>query len=564
MPINENEDLNNNDKNEKFFMKFMDFIEHLSFKTIKEYMAKTKEVKEKAKEKENILKKTATTKEDKQKEKSKNVRSALVKFLLLAVVIMLLSSAAILAYKYNSIKPRPHIESKHILSTTTTFGKIGQENYFMRQHVLNDKINMIQKHDQKGFKTLQTKMNEQTSLLSQTIKNSIKQVKQFTSKKITKVKQSLQNDIKKQVAQLSKKQQQLVKQLHHIKTHKTYTHLVLTKNGKVVVFPKNIHRDSLFGGNSYKQTTTATTKNINNTPIVIKPKYKLVQVTQNINIRNISKLSINTLSQLSKKHKFKPFYVDLPIALTRVTLLTGCKAPTLSLGEANPVPVLMSIQGNVYLANNYVTDLRGCFLRGAAYGNINTSRAMIFGTHLSCILVARNGKKYKIEKTFPKGQVWIKGEDGNDGVQGLLVSSDGKILSKAAAMGFMQGFANYFAMQSVPVSPLFNTSVTGGTRPNSSALGGTTIGGSFQNGLGTAMSKSFNIIIKQYEKLLNGYYPYIDVKGGRPNLTAFFGGHMRLKVTPFTDPNIQKMEDNNFALGYKTNSKLSSNHKQGL
>ncbi len=551
MPDNEDNEQNTNDRNDKFFMKFTNFLEEFSWKSVKKYLKKQK------KEQDEILKTTSVTKEDKQKEKTKNVKTLLLKGMILGILIIAVVAAIMLADKWNTLKPRPHIESKHILSTRATFGKIGQVDYFMQQNILNDKINTIQKHNQKNFKSLRSTINDQTSLLRETIKSSINQLNIKTDHKINTVKQSLQNNMNKQIALLSQQQQKLNQKIHHMKVTTVFPHLGL-KHGHVIfpAFPNsnnNKHKSSLMG---------STKRGIK--PITIAPKYKIVQVTQTITVQSLKKLPINTLSQLSKKHSFKPFYIDLPIALTRVTLLTGCKAPTLTLGEANPVPVLMSIQGNVYLANNYVTDLRGCFLRGAAYGNINTNRAMIFGTHLSCILVARNGKKYKIEKTFPKGQVWIKGEDGSDGVQGLLVSSDGKILSKAAAMGFMQGFANYFAMQAVPVSPLYNTGALGGTQANTSQIGAKTIGGSFQNGLGTAMNKSFNIIIKQYEKLLNGYYPYIDVKGGRPNLTAFFGGHMRLKVTPFVDPNIQKMEDNNFALGYKTNAKLSTNNKQGI
>lgn len=539
---------------DKPFFRIMSLIENFNLTYIKKFFRQRREEKEKEKEKEKILKKTETTSEDIKAKKASNLRKLLIKISLLLLIVILVVGAVKLATDWNTLKPRPHIESKHILNTNASFGKIGEVNYFMQQNILNNKINTIQKHNEKNFKQINKSIKEQTYLIEKSLQNGIKQANVKTAKQINQVKQQITQSFNKKISKLAYTQQQLANKINNIKNTKTIPHLGL-KNGHVI-FP------SLFK-NTSKKTAVANVTNANNSHVKnIKQqnavtKYKTIQIVQTIN--TIPTLKINTLNELAKAHKFKPFYVDLPIALSRVTLLTGCKAPTLSLGQANPVPVLMSIEGNVHLANDYVTDLRGCFLRGAAYGNINTSRAMIFGTHLSCVLVARNGKKYKIEKTFPKGQVWIKGEDGNDGVKGLLVSSDGKILSKAAAMGFMEGFANYFAMQSVPVTPMMYTgTATGGTQANTSLLGSKTIGGSFQNGFGQAMSSSFNIIIKQYEKLLNGYYPYIDVKGGRPNLTAFFGGHMKLKVTPFVDPNIQTMEDNNFALGYKTNNNLSA------
>ena len=56
-----------------------------------------------------------------------------------------------------------------------------------------------------------------------------------------------------------------------------------------------------------------------------------------------------------------------------------------------------------------------------------------------------------------------------------------------------------------------------------------------QSGVGTGMQSAFELIIQQYEKILQGYYPFISVKGGRKNLTAVFGGKTRLVAVPYKE-----------------------------
>jgi hypothetical protein len=229
--------------------------------------------------------------------------------------------------------------------------------------------------------------------------------------------------------------------------------------------------------------------------------------------------------------------------MATVTLLEGVKAAASFAGVSEPTPALLVLEGVTYTANDTVADLRGCFLGGAAIGNINTSRVEIFGTNISCIIVADDGKKYKIEQTFTNNKVWVKGEDGGTGIQGQIVDSSGKLLAKGAAIGFMQGLSSYFLANAKTTQPIV---AEDGTVSQAQALGN-----SLSNGAATGINQGFDMIIKKYEKILEGYFPYVDVKGGRTNLTVVFDGQMELEVTEYFEPNLEELRMNNLKRGYE-------------
>jgi len=77
------------------------------------------------------------------------------------------------------------------------------------------------------------------------------------------------------------------------------------------------------------------------------------------------------------------------------------------------------------------------------------------------------------------------------------------------------------------------------------------LGNSLSNGAATGVNQGFDMIIEKYENILEGYFPYVDVKGGRTNLTVVFDGQMELEVTEYFEPNLEELRLNNLKRGYE-------------
>ena len=578
-------------REKSFFIKSIDYIENFKMTTFKKDVEDKKEDKKQKKENEEKLKEAGTTINDINKQRDSFLKNVMGRGLLFGLAGTLVISAFMLARQNNESFDRKVIETTQMINDAASFGNIGDKDYFMEQNVLNDKIDIVQKESRESIKLLQENMTKQTALIKEHINvvvgksenkrlqsdsSNLNTISKIIDKKISELdnKQTLQLEkLSQKIDSNSKKIKEgvYVRNSGNNGNHREKRpHLDFT-NGQVILLSGNkattiqgddvnSSSDSSNGssgsnGADYSSNDEKTANSEQNNRRyykrrkirIIEEEYEMIDEEIELISSSEDTLSISTLYEdedAKGKGKFKSFEVDLTTALVRATLLTGVRAATLDVGVSNPSPVLLSLEGSVHLSNDYVTDLRGCFLRATAIGNINTEKAEIFGTNLSCVIVAEDGKKYKIDHTFANNEVWIKGEDGSDGVAGKLVDSSGKVLAKSAAIGFAQGLSSYFASQATP------TGILGTTDSGEQ----TTIQASVQNGTASAMTKSFELIVAQYEKILSGYYPYIDVKGGRKNLTVFFGGGVKMKVEEFEDPSLETMIHNNMERGYESDT----------
>ena len=586
-----------NPRDKNFLIKLIDYIENFKLSTFKKDVEKKKDESKQKKENEEKLKEAGKTVSDINKQRDTFIGKVMMRALLFGLAGTFIVSAFILARQNNESFNRKVLHTKKMINDAASFGSIGDKDYFMEQNVLNDKIDIVQKSSEKSIKILEENMKKQTALIKEHISivvgKSENERKKSDNINLNKITQIIDKKIKKlddkQTLQLEKLSNKIESNSKKIASgiyvrnsgdgsNKNRKRPQLDFGSGEVIFlsgnkattidgdynassedsnssseddSSNIYSNNSSDNNSSDDSKIAK-KNQHNRYyprrkiILIEDEYEMVEEEFNVAPSSEETLSVSTLYDdvnSNKRGKFQPFEVDLTTALVRATLLTGVRAATLDIGVANPSPVLLSLEGTVHLSNDYVTDLRGCFLRATAIGNINTSKAEIFGTNLSCVIVAEDGKKYKIDHTFANNEVWIKGEDGNDGVGGVIVDSSGKILAKSAAIGFAQGLSSYFSAQTAPTG-IIGSSVDA-TNP--------TLKASVQSGTASAMTKSFELVVAQYEKILNGYYPYIDVKGGRKNLTVFFGGSVKLTVEEFDDPSLETMIHNNMARGYNGN-----------
>jgi conjugal transfer pilus assembly protein TraB len=178
-------------------------------------------------------------------------------------------------------------------------------------------------------------------------------------------------------------------------------------------------------------------------------------------------------------------------------LLTGLDAPTMQAGTSNPQPVLININKDAILPNNYSTDIVDCFLLGSGRGDLSSERAYIRLVKLSCI-----DKDKQVIDTDIEG--WIIGEDGKVGVRGRLVSKQGSVLAKALLAGFAEGVAKAFSSTASNISVTPEGSVTTIDPDKAFQVAGYT-------GVGEAMKKLADFYMKMAESM----FPVIEVGAGR-------------------------------------------------
>jgi len=565
----------NKKKRGNIFIDFLSKIENFNFsdfKQEKEEKKKQKEQEKKEQEEDKALEKDSTiTYDDVDKHHASKKNKIITKAVMWIFIFMFVYAAIIVSLQDNEKKSRKQLNIQKDVIERTSFGSIGEKDYYMEQNALERKITIIQEENKRKNEEFVKSVKSQTKLLKDYISFSAQEQEK---KNITRTKKLEEKITKKLNEVIDKKLTDVKSEIEKVKQD-----IKKVKESKIsgkVIFPSNFARtdsgkDSienkneglvLKNGKVYFQTKDDNTNHVKHYKInaIEKQSDKNDAYNQENNnsdtedeyqidyfdVDTFETLNVATLqyTKTTKSKKLKSFESDILVGLTKVTLINGFKAPTMDIGVANPVPVLMTIESDLYLANDFHTNLKGCFITGTAFGNINTSRAEVFGTHISCVVVAKNGVKYKVDQAIPSNMIWIQGEDGANGISGHIVDSSGKIISRSVAMGFLEGMSKYFASQA-----------SGGTTTlTSSAATVQTAKATMQSGLSSGMSKSFDIVIKQYEKLLNGYFPFIDVKGGRKNLTALFGGKIRLKFEPFQDPNLDIHRNNNFAAAYEQNS----------
>ena len=217
--------------------------------------------------------------------------------------------------------------------------------------------------------------------------------------------------------------------------------------------------------------------------------------------------------------------------IVHATLLTGVSAPTYGGGgNSNPAPVLFSIDGDTLVANNEYETIEDCLVSGSAVGNINTGKADVLLSEISCSGYNKDGERVKIENSL-KG--WVIGEDGSFGLAGRLLDSSGKVITKMIGLEIIKSLTQAMTLKALPEGS--TTGLTGGLMsspmPYSSAA---------QSGLGTGVQKGVDHIFDHYDQILTGMYPVISVRAGKKITILLKGGE---DVKPSLYRNIDIYED---------------------
>jgi len=395
--------------------------------------------------------------------------------------------------------------------------------------------------------SLNSKLNKKIGEIKNVIKKenniTLNAVKNLIENKVT----NKINSIESQIGQLKNQKQEILQEvkqenqqvLQQAKTYALQKSLELeTKLSQLkpvsVSITQNNSSSNAKTKHSNKNKPKSKIKKLKNTHKIYQQRVQEVEEeVANLNIENIP-LDISVQKHLKQPHAPKkeniPYH--LMTGFVKAILITGVSAPTFSAGLLNPKPVLLSVMGKAIIANDQNENIKNCLLIGKATGNMNTSRAEILITRISCSIPTNTGVYKKIEAIGnPIG--WVIGEDGKYGLRGRLVDSAGKVIVRQIMVGFLQGVSQAFAPSTIlPVQ----TTTTNTLKNVQTALG---------SGISQGASNAFASLAEYYKKMLDGMYPYVDVMAGR-KVTVLLKGFQNIRITKYRKVDVSKIGNNGY------------------
>ncbi|BBW89429.1 MULTISPECIES: TrbI/VirB10 family protein [Klebsiella pneumoniae complex] len=203
-----------------------------------------------------------------------------------------------------------------------------------------------------------------------------------------------------------------------------------------------------------------------------------------------------------KKKATDSFYVPTG-TFSNAIVVEGADASASVRGSENLVPMQFKLTGLAHMPGNQRLDkLANCFVTAAVYGDISSERALPQLQRLSCII---NGKHIDQEV---KGHVAFYGKNG---IKGVPVMRNGKILGLAFAAGALSGLGQSVSQVGQTVAGVgATTSISGGDVARSS------IGG----GVSSASNKLADYYIERSEQ----YHPIIPIGAGNRIEVVFIEG----------------------------------------
>ncbi|CAN7643240.1 TraB/VirB10 family protein [Acidovorax sp. LjRoot129] len=182
-------------------------------------------------------------------------------------------------------------------------------------------------------------------------------------------------------------------------------------------------------------------------------------------------------------------------------LLNGMDAPTSSVSQKNPTPVLIRVKKEAVLPNFASIDVRECFVMGAGFGQLASERALIRTESIAC--VRHDGKVFDT-----KMEAYIVGTDGKVGVPGRLVSKQGQMIAQSLLAGALGGIGQALTKSRVPTLNIDPTQGNNIYESESLASVG-------QSGLAGGISSSTNMIARFYLDMAKETFPVVETQAGQ-------------------------------------------------
>ena len=189
-------------------------------------------------------------------------------------------------------------------------------------------------------------------------------------------------------------------------------------------------------------------------------------------------------------------------SFARGRLTSGVVAATSVQASGNPQPIHIELTNLGNLPRGFKTDVKQCFLIGSAYGDLSSERVLMRLETLSCV----ERKTQEIIEMDVDG--FVTGEDGANGLRGILVDRSGSAMRNAFMGGFLSGVGNFFGQQQTSVPTMINPGGVASFNPLSAQH---MLQGGAGKGVGNAMEKLSDFYIKRAEQL----QPVLEVEPGR-------------------------------------------------
>ncbi len=179
-------------------------------------------------------------------------------------------------------------------------------------------------------------------------------------------------------------------------------------------------------------------------------------------------------------------------------LLGGIAVSTSVTSASEPIPVVIKLTHRGNLPKKFAVDLKECRLLASAYGDISSERAVVRAEELVC----ENKEAGLITTTKVSGVIY--GDDGANGIRGIVVSMSDKHLKSAAIGGLLSGFSDTAKGQSG-----LNVTALGAVSTKSKGIKDMA-----QDGLLSGASSAAEKLADHHIKLAENISPIILVPGG--------------------------------------------------
>ena len=205
-----------------------------------------------------------------------------------------------------------------------------------------------------------------------------------------------------------------------------------------------------------------------------------------------------------------------PNAYVKARVLVGVDAAAAVNVSSDPKPVLFRLLGpaiGVGTSGKFqTTDLTGCTVNGAAYGELSSEKVYIKLQRISCPAGERRFSVATVE-----GYV---SHAGKAGVRGRVISREGDLTNRALIAGALQGLGDVFSANAGRSTGTVNLTGEGGLFGSEKLSGGEIAKGAVGGGVSGAASMLADYYIKRAEQ----YQPVIEMPTGVDVELVFLSG----------------------------------------
>ncbi|MBU2952237.1 TrbI/VirB10 family protein [Marinobacter sp. F3R08] len=198
------------------------------------------------------------------------------------------------------------------------------------------------------------------------------------------------------------------------------------------------------------------------------------------------------------------------------TLMTGLDAPTGQGARRDPFPVVVRLQKDAILPNDFSADVKGCMAILSGFGDLSSERVYLRTEGVSCI--RDDGKSIEARLSG-----YAVGEDGKAGVRSRLVTKQGSLVGRSLVAGFFGGVAQAFDVSPVPT---LDTSGTAGSIQYLDTFSGEAVQGGIVGGASNALEKVADFWLKMADSM----YPILQMDAGRQmDIVMVKGAELKLQ-----------------------------------